>query len=75
MKNLSNAPLPDQPDKWSDGWWLIHFNHKDEGVDENGQHKYSADMTITQNPNDIPAAIEWATNNPDENDRMLNGFE
>jgi hypothetical protein len=75
MKNLSNTPLPNQPVKWKDDWWLIHFNHADEGTNENGQQQYSADMTITQNPDDIAGAIKWATENPKENERLINGFE
>ena len=62
MKTNSNIQFP-KTARWKDGETVIYVNHKDNGVQTEGEEgkRYEADFTIVKDTDDITGAIEAFT--------------
>ena len=48
MTAQSNIPLPTTPKRWEEGSYIVYYNHKDNGIQEEGKEggRYTADYVI-----------------------------
>lgn len=62
MKTNSNIQFP-KTARWKDGETVVYVNHKDNGVQQEGEEgkRYEADFTIVKDSDDIAGAIEAFT--------------
>ena len=62
MKTNSNIQFP-KTARWKDGETVVYVNHKDNGVQQEGEEgkRYEADFTIVKDTDDITGAIDAFT--------------
>lgn len=69
MEAQSTIPFPKEPQRWDASRMLIYFDERQE--EKEGVMIYCASITLMPNGGDAEKAIEWARNNPEENEKLF----
>ena len=79
MKTNSNTVFPTSPTKWKDGEYVVYINHKDNGIQPEGDEgkRHEAEFTISTGIDDasIATAFERHFADPEHDQNVLDTIE
>jgi hypothetical protein len=79
MKTNSNTAFPTSPTKWKDGEYVVYINHKDNGIQPEGDegNRYEAEFTISTGIDDasISQAFERHFSDPEHDQKVIDTIE
>jgi hypothetical protein len=79
MKTNSNTAFPTSPTRWKDGEYVVYINHKDNGIQPEGDEgkRHEAEFTISTGIDDasIATAFERHFADPEHDQKVIDTIE